>query len=33
MQLRPADVVSSVLEIGLFVFAAVVTAAGIVSLR
>ncbi len=33
MQLRPADVVSSVLEIGLFVFAAVVTAVGIVALR
>jgi hypothetical protein len=33
MQLRPADVLSSVVEIGLFVCAAVVAAVGIVTLR
>jgi hypothetical protein len=33
MQLRPFDVLSSVVEIGLFVGAAVVTALGVAGLR
>jgi hypothetical protein len=33
MQVRPADVVSSVLEMGLFLGAIVVTVVGIISVR
>ncbi len=33
MQLRPADVLSSIVEISLFLGAAVVTAVGVISLR
>jgi hypothetical protein len=33
MQLRPTDVLSSVLEISFFLGAAVVTAVGVISLR
>lgn len=33
MQLRPVDVLSSLVEIGLFLGAAVVTAVGIIAVR